>query len=215
MECRIGSRYAAVFPDPVFALARISRPSNAKGIALLCTGVGVLKFSLVIPWRSRVSSPRLAKVFSSFCASNSSAGTGTSLASNFRFMLAVWKLFWLRCNFENLRDIFAPPLFSAAASAVTWCTTNDFWLQNIPRFTFIPHSFSKSWEGSQLANDYASLIMTLLFCYERLLSSASPWLGHWLFIPHFCRLAETSLSLCHYNFSSHPNPLSSSMKFGA
>jgi len=98
MECRIGSRYAAVFPDPVFALARISRPSNAKGIALLCTGVGVLKFSLVIPWRSRVSSPRLAKVFSSFCASNSSAGTGTSLASNFRFMLAVCEvvLTWLK-----------------------------------------------------------------------------------------------------------------------
>ncbi len=89
MECRIGSRYAAVFPDPVFALARISRPSNAKGIALHCTGVGVLKFSLVIPWRSRVSSPRLAKVFSSFCASTSSTGTGTSLASNFRFMLDV------------------------------------------------------------------------------------------------------------------------------
>jgi hypothetical protein len=49
IELRIGSKYAAVFPDPVFALASTSRPSNASGIALLCTSVGVLKFCFAIP----------------------------------------------------------------------------------------------------------------------------------------------------------------------
>ena len=32
---------AAVFPDPVLALANISLPSRAKGMALSCMGVGL------------------------------------------------------------------------------------------------------------------------------------------------------------------------------
>lgn len=44
MECNTGRIYAAVLPEPVFALASTSRPSNAKGIAFACTGVGAWKF---------------------------------------------------------------------------------------------------------------------------------------------------------------------------
>lgn len=85
----MGSRYAAVFPDPVFALANISRPSNASGIALLCTNVGVWNFCFVMPWSNRESSPSPAKETSAFWPSTSVAGVGTSLASNLRFMVAV------------------------------------------------------------------------------------------------------------------------------
>lgn len=89
IEWRIGSRYAAVFPDPVFALARTSRPFNASGIALLCTRVGVLKFCFAMPWSNRGSSPRLAKVDSSPFPAISSAGAGTSLTSNLRFIFVL------------------------------------------------------------------------------------------------------------------------------
>jgi hypothetical protein len=40
MRCRIGSRNAAVLPLPVAALARMSRPSRAGGIASDWIGVG-------------------------------------------------------------------------------------------------------------------------------------------------------------------------------
>lgn len=41
--CTSGIQYAAVLPLPVRALARMSRPSRASGIALLCTRVGRAK----------------------------------------------------------------------------------------------------------------------------------------------------------------------------
>ena len=36
-----GMEKAAVFPDPVLALAKTSLPSRARGIALSCIGVGL------------------------------------------------------------------------------------------------------------------------------------------------------------------------------
>ena len=83
-----GNKYAAVFPDPVFALANISRPSKTNGIALLCTRVGVWKFCFAIPWSNRESKPSPANVVSSFTARTSAAGAGTSLASSLRFIAA-------------------------------------------------------------------------------------------------------------------------------
>ena len=44
----IGMEKAAVFPDPVLALASTSLPSNARGIALSCIGVGLDQPSLQI-----------------------------------------------------------------------------------------------------------------------------------------------------------------------
>ena len=42
----IGMEKAAVFPEPVLALASISLPSSARGIALSCIGVGLDQPSL-------------------------------------------------------------------------------------------------------------------------------------------------------------------------
>lgn len=39
--CTTGMEKAAVFPDPVLALANMSFPSNASGMAFSCIGVGV------------------------------------------------------------------------------------------------------------------------------------------------------------------------------
>jgi hypothetical protein len=39
----IGIRKLSVLPVPVEAVARMSAPSSAGGIAFACTGVGVLK----------------------------------------------------------------------------------------------------------------------------------------------------------------------------
>ena len=39
--CTNGMQYAAVFPLPVLALARMSLFSNARGIAFVCTRVGL------------------------------------------------------------------------------------------------------------------------------------------------------------------------------
>jgi len=49
IESRTGSKYARVFPEPVLALAKMSLPSRAKGIALAWTGVGVWKFCFRMP----------------------------------------------------------------------------------------------------------------------------------------------------------------------
>ncbi len=43
MRSIIGIRKLSVLPVPVEAVARMSSPSSAGGIAFACTGVGVLK----------------------------------------------------------------------------------------------------------------------------------------------------------------------------
>jgi hypothetical protein len=43
MRSIIGIRKLSVLPVPVEAVARMSAPSSAGGMALACTGVGVLK----------------------------------------------------------------------------------------------------------------------------------------------------------------------------
>jgi hypothetical protein len=43
----MGMRKAAVFPEPVTALPRISRPSRASGMDLAWIGVGVERFNAV------------------------------------------------------------------------------------------------------------------------------------------------------------------------
>lgn len=45
----MGTRNAAVFPEPVRAMATTSTPDSSAGIALRCTGVGTLKPIFMIP----------------------------------------------------------------------------------------------------------------------------------------------------------------------
>jgi hypothetical protein len=91
IECKIGRRYAAVFPDPVFALARISFPAIASGMAVRCTRVGFSNFCCAIPWRMRASRPKSTKVsIFGTAAASPETGIGTSFKSNFRFMVAIY-----------------------------------------------------------------------------------------------------------------------------
>lgn len=72
---------------------RISLPASARGIALAWTGVGLVNFSLIKAWRSRGSRLRLSKSASSaseVSLVSATSGEGTSLASNLRFIVAIY-----------------------------------------------------------------------------------------------------------------------------
>jgi hypothetical protein len=45
---------AAVFPDPVLALANMSFPSNASGMAFSCIGVGVPQPKVAIALKNKM-----------------------------------------------------------------------------------------------------------------------------------------------------------------
>jgi len=51
--CIIGIAYAAVFPDPVRARARMSLPCNANGIVFSCIGSGFCQPSLATAYTAK------------------------------------------------------------------------------------------------------------------------------------------------------------------
>ena len=78
----------------------MSLPSSARGIALVWTGVGVLKFCRARGWRRRGSNPRESKVgvgdLGDIDGGGDDSGEGTSKESSLRFMAD-------RGDFEKLR----------------------------------------------------------------------------------------------------------------
>ena len=54
----MGTRKLSVLPVPVAAVARMSAPSSAGGMALACTGVGVMKPAAL---RQRFNAPEILK----------------------------------------------------------------------------------------------------------------------------------------------------------
>jgi hypothetical protein len=59
---KVGSKNAAVLPEPVWLDTRRSLPSSAAGIACSCTGVGVVKPKPSIAWIKDASREKSAKV---------------------------------------------------------------------------------------------------------------------------------------------------------
>lgn len=93
MAWRMGRRYAAVFPDPVFALASTSFKSSMSGIAFSWTGVGFWNLRLARAWSNRGSRSKDSKE-GSMCFSALLIWTspfevviGSSFSSSFLFMV--------------------------------------------------------------------------------------------------------------------------------
>ena len=59
--CSKGRAKATVFPDPVWAQAKTSRPSSTEGMDAACTGVGAVKPLATAAWASAGDKPREAK----------------------------------------------------------------------------------------------------------------------------------------------------------
>ena len=58
--CTTGIAYAAVFPEPVRARARMSLPCIAKGIVFSCIGNGLCQPSLAIAYTQQLENRRLS-----------------------------------------------------------------------------------------------------------------------------------------------------------
>lgn len=108
MPLSTGSTYAAVLPDPVFALHSTSWPANASGMAFLCTSVGFSKLCFATACTRRGSRPRSEKVRS---------------ASSLSFSFFFWS-FWLLFFFSSFSS-FSSCCFCSSFSCCSSCCSSS------------------------------------------------------------------------------------------